>query len=291
MVSHSVCSSSHNEWENFSDSARYGRTWRNLTPVNETPCCCVTSASRYTTVDSSVVDLRVEAHNPQCHKEPWTVFEGDSPWSVSYWLTYPVTDNRIGLILDNGCKRNVAGSQWHKSVQEMLARHGLKGVRHNVQEEFLFGSDRVDLSKCAWEYPVGIHGNTTVLNIAEIDSNCPGLMSDATMANLDVSLHVKRQTYDLGVFGIKEYKHELSAKSRHAFIRTDWFPDLSKTHLDSKFFLETPTPGEERTMRTIGKALGQRLRKSVRFVNEVSQPEPAEAEPTKPPEVLEVADS
>ena len=199
------------------------------------------------------------------------MLQNDSPWCVTYWLTYPTTDGRIGMILDNGCKRNVAGSLWHKNVQEMLKQHGLRGIRQECKEQFLFGSDRVDWSKCSWLYPVGIHGHVIILDIAEIDSNCPGLMSDSTMANLDVSIHIKRQTYDIGVFNIKEYKHELSAKSRHAFIRTDWFGDLSG--LDSKFFLENQ-PMSAENPRPVPKGLGQRLRKAVRFVNEVCTSEP-----------------
>ena len=72
-------------------------------------------------------------------------------------------NNGVGVILDNDCKRNVGGSRWHRSVQATLATHGLKGHRVEIQEEFDFGSDRVDTYICGWEYPVGIHGATGLL--------------------------------------------------------------------------------------------------------------------------------
>jgi len=52
---------------------------------------------------------------------------------------------RIGMVLDNGCKRNVAGSLWHNDMQAMLRTKGLQPVRLDMREEFMFGSDRIDL--------------------------------------------------------------------------------------------------------------------------------------------------
>ena len=89
------------------------------------------------------------------------------------------------------------------------------------------------------------------------------------MSHLDVSIHVKRQAYDIGLLGVKEYKHELSAKSRHAFIRTDWFGSFD--HLDPKFFLESNDPENSKPVR---KPLGQRLRKAARVVSEIYQESP-----------------
>ena len=121
------------------------------------------------------------------------------------------------MILDNGCKRNVGGSEWHKSVREMLKKQGLRPIRVDIQEEFLFGSDRVDTSICAWQYPVGIHGSTGVINVAEISSNCPGLLSADTMGDLDIDISTRHKTYDIGELGVKKYKHEMSP-SGHALL-------------------------------------------------------------------------
>ena len=142
-------------------------------------------------------------------------------WKCDRYYTYTVSGkDRIGLILDNGCKRNVGGSQWHRQMRERLKSVGLQPQRTDCQEDFLFGSDRVDTSVCAWRYPVGIHGHTGIVNVAEIESNCPGLMSADTMARLDISIHARPQTYDIGSMNVWDYSYEIS-DSGHALLRTD----------------------------------------------------------------------
>ena len=207
----------------------------------------------------------------------WTVLTScqtvpKKSWTCDQFHTFAVSDmtQGVGVILDNGCKRNVGGSQWRKSVQEMLATYGLKGHRVEVQEEFLFGSDRVDTSLCAWEYPAGIHGTTGYINIAEIKSNCPGLLSSGTMGELDITIQTRPKTYDIGSIGVKDYKHE-NTPSGHALLRIDWFGNLDK--LPSRFWLE----GD----RSLGvrKGVAQRLRKAANFVSALYE--------SKPPEVIE----
>ena len=196
-------------------------------------------------------------------------------WTCDRFHTYTVTDGSsgVGIILDNGCKRNVGGSQWHKTVQDMLAKHGLKGHRVELQEEFLFGSDRVDVSKCAWEYPVGIHGTTGFVSIAEIESNCPGLMSSGTMGELDITIHTRPQTYDIGAIKVKDYKHE-NTPSGHAMLRLDWFGSLDG--LPSRFWLE-----KDRSLG-VRKGTAQRLRKAANYVSALFQ--------SPSPEVINVKD-
>ena len=174
------------------------------------------------------------------------------------------------MILDNGCKRNVGGSKWHESMRQKLRSIGLKPKRLDIQEDFLFGSDRVDTSICAWMYPVGIHGHTGLVNVAEISSNCPGLMSSDTMGRLDISLHTRRKTYDIGEMNVWEYPYELS-DSGHALLRTDWYGDLS--HLDPNI--------------PVRKGVAKRLRRAASFISKLddldSVPEEQSLEVTTKP--------
>ena len=163
----------------------------------------------------------------------------------------------VGVILDNGCKRNVGGSQWHRAMQAMQRGYGLKGIKVDVQEEFLFGSDCVDVSLRAWIYPVGVHGGLGTINIAEIESNCPGLMCEDTMSDLDVHLHTRDKTYDIGSMGVKDYKFERS-HTGHALLRVDWFGDLS--NVPSKFCIENDNTFGIRS------GVAKRLRKAASFL-------------------------
>ena len=100
------------------------------------------------------------------------------------------------MILDNGCQRNVAGARWHRETRKRLRETGLAPVKIDQTEDFQFGDDRIDTSVCAWEYPIGIRGNNGSLNIAEVSSNCPGLMSQDTMADLDIDIRTRSRTYN-----------------------------------------------------------------------------------------------
>ena len=202
-------------------------------------------------------------------------------WTCDKWHTYESGSPKsgVGIILDNGCRRNVGGSKWHAQVQAMLRRFGLKGERIDMQEEFLFGSDRVDRSICAWLYPVGVHGRCGTINVAEIESNCPGLLSADTMAALDISLHTRPQTYDIGTHGIKDYKYEISP-SGHAMMRIDWFGDVSK--YDPKFHIE------QDPKLSVKSGLAKRLRKAASFINEMFAPA---TETVPQPQVCESGDT
>ena len=196
-------------------------------------------------------------------------------------MTYQVTKVFPRLILDNGCQRNVAGAAWHREVQRRLAQHGLRPVRINEQEDFQFGDDRVDTSVCSWLYPVGIHGNNGSINIAEVESNCPGLMSHDTMATLDIDLLTKRKAYNCHLFGIKDYPHEVS-KSKHALIRIDWFGDLN--NLDRKFFLESGTTEDNGDPIKIRKGTARRLRKAATMVTDIYDNTHDDCQQTSEPE-------
>ena len=146
----------------------------------------------------------------------------------------------------------------------MLRSKGLQPIRLDLQEEFLFGSDRVDMSKCAWLYPVGIHGRTGVINVAEIESNCPGLLSNSTMGQLDISINTGPRTYHIGAFEIWDHKYPV-APSGHAMVHCDDFGDLSQ--LDPRHLIENSD-------LPIRKGTAKRLRKAAMMVSDVLSPSP-----------------
>ena len=152
----------------------------------------------------------------------------------------------------------MGGSKWHADMQSMLRTHGLCGERIELHEDFVFGSDRVDKSLCAWNYPVGLHGRTGIVNVAEIEPNCPGLLSDQTMGQLDISINTGPKTYHIGVFDVWDCPNPMAA-SGHAMVHADEFGDV--THLDPKFFLENSEVA-------IRKGTARRLRKAVNMVAE-----------------------
>jgi len=83
------------------------------------------------------------------------------------------------------------------------------------------------------------------------------------MAALDISLHTRPQTYDIGTHGIKDYKFELSP-SGHASMRIDWFGDVSC--FDRKFHIENDPH------LNVKGGLAKRLRKAASFINDLFTP-------------------
>ena len=176
--------------------------------------------------------------------------------------TYVVKSFSCTIVLDNGCKRNVGGSPWHKAMQTRLAQFGLTPIKRDQVEEFQFGSDRIDKSVCSWDYPVGIHNHNGIVNIAEIESNCPGLMSDDTMGQLDISINTGPKTYHVGKFGIWDHKYDRSS-SGHALLSLDQFGDLSE--FSSSFYAENND-----AVLPVRKGTARRLRKAANLVAEVN---------------------
>ena len=140
------------------------------------------------------------------------------------------------------------------------------------KRNLFFGSDRVDKSLCAWKYPVGLHGRTGVVNIAEIESSCPGLMSDVTMGQLDISINTGPRTYHVGAFDVWDHPYPKS-DTDHAMIYCDQFGDLSQ--LDHAFFVE-------HSDLPIRKGTAKRLRKAATMVSDVLQDQNTEPVTSKP---------
>ena len=51
------------------------------------------------------------------------------------------------IMLDTGCRRSVAGSQWHQSFQDALSRRGMSGKSYPQQELFRFGDGKIVTSQ------------------------------------------------------------------------------------------------------------------------------------------------
>ena len=112
----------------------------------------------------------------------------------AYWL-----DAAPGsLIPDSGCRRSLAGADWHRNFQQELEKFGLKGERIDLQERFTFGNASEEVSNCSWNYPVSVMGRTGVMAIAEVGTATPPLMSRATMAQLGIRIDFGKDEIECG---------------------------------------------------------------------------------------------
>ncbi len=98
------------------------------------------------------------------------------------------TDTRGRVILDSGCRRTVAGTRWHEETQAWMRERGLQPVRNECRERFRFGDGRVVPAVCSWTYPCGVYGTNGMLNVAEVRTDCPPLLSLQSMKEMGVVL-------------------------------------------------------------------------------------------------------
>ena len=79
---------------------------------------------------------------------------------------------------DTGCRRSVGGEQVHADWQKHLHTLGLKPLRIDTQEEFIFGNNATEWSDCAFRYPIIIDSKMKgTIDIARIPKPCPVLFS------------------------------------------------------------------------------------------------------------------
>lgn len=95
----------------------------------------------------------------------WTLAVSDLLCGAEYWA-------------DAACDRGVSGRQGHREHQEKLAKDGLKPIRVDESEKFIFG-DGVDVpSICSYVYPVITQGvYRGKLRQAMVEVPCPRLLS------------------------------------------------------------------------------------------------------------------
>ena len=89
----------------------------------------------------------------------------------------------------SGCRRSVAGKEWHGHMRSALAGHGLTPLCRPTNEHFKFGDGRVEVARVAWTYPVGLYGDHGTIDIAEVSSACPPLLSVEAMEELGIVLN------------------------------------------------------------------------------------------------------
>ena len=90
---------------------------------------------------------------------------------------------------DSACDRGVSGPAAHRGMREVLAVYGLKPIKEEVSEKFIFGDGETKVSKFRYVYPVVLGGKYCgKLGQACIDVPCPLLLSHPVMKNWKVHL-------------------------------------------------------------------------------------------------------
>ena len=94
-----------------------------------------------------------------------------------------------GLIMaDTGCKKAVAGSEWHQELQAKMDKEGKGYSSYLIHEYFKFGPGHPIPAVRGWNYNVGINGFNEEIQIAEIDADVPGLCGPDDMARWKMKL-------------------------------------------------------------------------------------------------------
>eukprot|EP00971_Amphidinium_carterae_P048678 959568-Amphidinium_carterae.1 len=118
--------------------------------------------------------------------------EGEVIQSVdknSFAVLFASKPKKLLCIPDSGCRRNVAGRDWHQKLQRQLKVQGLCGIYKPEREKFRFGDSRVEESEGSWLYPVKKANQLMVFNVACVNTDCPPLLSVSSMASLGVVIN------------------------------------------------------------------------------------------------------
>ena len=109
---------------------------------------------------------------------------------------------------DSGCNRCVAGKEVHKKWHKYLANVGLKPIKLEKQEEFIFGNGQIEMSDCAFSYPIFLGGEFKgSIDIARINADCPALFSKKMMREWKISLDFEKQCTLIKEFDISSPFH------------------------------------------------------------------------------------
>eukprot|EP00971_Amphidinium_carterae_P350515 6491593-Amphidinium_carterae.1 len=107
----------------------------------------------------------------------------------SFAVLFASKPKKLLCIPDSGCRRNVAGRDWHQKLQRQLNVQGLCGIYKPEREKFRFGDSRVEESEGSWLYPVKKANQLMVFNVACVNTDCPPLLSVSSMASLGVVIN------------------------------------------------------------------------------------------------------
>eukprot|EP00971_Amphidinium_carterae_P313144 6223349-Amphidinium_carterae.2 len=92
------------------------------------------------------------------------------------------------VVLDSGCKRSVAGCDWHKETHQSFLDSGIKTKKVAKQAQFRFGDDEIVPSYEAWQYPLVRGKHVIVFEFAEVASHCPALVSMDAMEFMQITI-------------------------------------------------------------------------------------------------------
>ena len=84
------------------------------------------------------------------------------------------------MIMDSGCRRNLAGWKWHWQMRTRLADQGL--IARAINDKFRFG----DGKPRPWLYLAGLFGQQGAVDVAEVATDCPALLSIRAMEDVAV---------------------------------------------------------------------------------------------------------
>jgi hypothetical protein len=102
---------------------------------------------------------------------------------------------------DTGCRRSVCGPEGHREMQRELERYGLKPIRHDKTEEFVFGDGETCRSSYSYEYPVFMSGHWVGnIDIAMVPVPCPPLFSLGMAKQWKCRTDHENDTIHIGVF-------------------------------------------------------------------------------------------
>ena len=126
-------------------------------------------------VQSTLTVLNTLSRRASARMKYWTLAIAKSLPKLEFWC-------------DSACDRGVSGPGAHRGMREVLAVYGLKPVKEEVAEKFIFGDGETKTSKFRYVYPVGLGGKYCgKLGQACIDVPCPLLLSHAVMKNWKVN--------------------------------------------------------------------------------------------------------
>ena len=123
--------------------------------------------------------------------------------NVGFW-TLAVTTLLQGAEYwaDTACDRGVSGQKGHSEHMAKLAEAGMKPIRVDEQEEYIFGDGASVVSVCSYVYPVITNGKYRgKLRQAMVDVPCPRLLSKAVLKQWACNLKFGDEVIELEKFG------------------------------------------------------------------------------------------
>ena len=100
------------------------------------------------------------------------------------------------IIMDSGCRRSVAGRDWHTKMIKWTQKNGLQPQTKTIKEAFEFGGGEVVNSSRSLIYPIMLNGHLVELDVAEVD-RCPPLLSSQAMRSLGMELNYATNTVNI----------------------------------------------------------------------------------------------